>query len=278
MKTIVCPVSSWSRHHLVLHVAADERVERAERLVVEHHRRVASRTRARRRRAAASRPRAGRGTAFSTSSRPTSSSSSRARASRSAFAIPRISSPNATLSITRRWASRPKCWKTIETEWRRSSRSSAALARRDVLPGDPDRRRRSARSAGSACGRASTCPSPRGPSRRTPRPARPRTRRPARRRRSRSSRGAPTRRSSASGVPRMRSAFGPKIFQIPDAAMSGSPARPLPVTRLIYQRRRCPGVAADPRRGASTAVADGRGAGLRVDVERGCPARAGARS
>ena len=33
----------------------------------------------------------------------------------------------------------------------------------------------------------------------------------------------------------MRSAFGPKIFQIPDAAMRGSPTRPLPVTRLIYQ-------------------------------------------
>ena len=40
MKTIVLPVSCWSRHHLVLHVAADERVERAERLVVEHHLRV----------------------------------------------------------------------------------------------------------------------------------------------------------------------------------------------------------------------------------------------
>ena len=40
MKTIVCPVSSWSRQHLVLHVAPDERVEGAERLVVEHHRRV----------------------------------------------------------------------------------------------------------------------------------------------------------------------------------------------------------------------------------------------
>ena len=43
--------------------------------------------------------------------------------------------------------------------------------------------------------------------------------------------------SSASAVPRMRSAFGPKIFQIPEAAMSGSPERRAPSrTRLIYQR------------------------------------------
>ena len=55
--------------------------------------------------------------------------------------MPRISSPNATLSITRRWASSPKCWKTIETEWRRSSRSSAALAAVTSWPRDPDRAR-----------------------------------------------------------------------------------------------------------------------------------------
>ena len=40
MKIIVLPVSAWSRADLVLHVAADERVERAEWLVVEHHVRV----------------------------------------------------------------------------------------------------------------------------------------------------------------------------------------------------------------------------------------------
>ncbi len=40
MKIIVLPVSAWRRRDLVLHVAADERVERAERLVVEHHVRV----------------------------------------------------------------------------------------------------------------------------------------------------------------------------------------------------------------------------------------------
>jgi hypothetical protein len=35
----------------------------------------------------------------------------------------------------------------------------------------------------------------------------------------------------------MRSAFGPKIFQIPDAAMRGSPTRPLPVTRADISTR-----------------------------------------
>jgi hypothetical protein len=35
----------------------------------------------------------------------------------------------------------------------------------------------------------------------------------------------------------MRSAFGPKIFQIPEAAISGSPARPLPVTRADISAR-----------------------------------------
>ena len=40
MKSIVLPVSCLEPADLVLHVAADQRVERAERLVVEHHRRV----------------------------------------------------------------------------------------------------------------------------------------------------------------------------------------------------------------------------------------------
>jgi hypothetical protein len=43
--------------------------------------------------------------------------------------------------------------------------------------------------------------------------------------------------NSASDVPMMRSAFGPKIFQIPDAAMRGSPTRPLPVTRADISTR-----------------------------------------
>ena len=40
MNIVVLPVSAWRRIDLVLHVAADQRVERAERLVVEHHVRV----------------------------------------------------------------------------------------------------------------------------------------------------------------------------------------------------------------------------------------------
>ena len=62
MKTIVMPISACSRHHLVLHVAADQRVERAERLVEEHDLRVRRRAPGRDRRAAACRLRAGPGT------------------------------------------------------------------------------------------------------------------------------------------------------------------------------------------------------------------------
>ena len=174
---------------------------------------------------------------FSTSCSPTSSRSSRARRVRSSFAIPRISSPNATLSITRRCARSPKCWNTIETEWRRSSRSSPALA------------------AVTSCSAIRIVPAVGSISRisvRTsvdfPEPDRPMTTNTSPRQTSNeTSRTAAIqpvfsrnscRESSASGVPRMRSALGPKIFQMPEAAMSGSPARPLPVTRLIYQSRR----------------------------------------
>src|SRR5215213_5412156 len=51
-----------------------------------------------------------------------------ARFIRSALPVPRISSPYATLSITRRCGSNPKCWNTIETLCRRSSRSDFSLA------------------------------------------------------------------------------------------------------------------------------------------------------
>ena len=134
--------------HLVLHVAADERVERAERLVVEHHLRLDG-ERARETDAllhparelvgerVARRPRARRGAAP-----PRRAAGARPSAS------PWISSPNATLSITRRWASRPKCWKTIDDVWRRIERSSAGARRGDVPPVDLDLRLRSARSGG----------------------------------------------------------------------------------------------------------------------------------
>ena len=49
-----------------------------------------------------------------------------ARACRSVFDFPCTSRPNATLSSTRRWGSNPKCWNTIETRLRRSSRSHSA--------------------------------------------------------------------------------------------------------------------------------------------------------
>ena len=115
-------------HHLVLHVAADQRVERAERLVVEHHRRVGGE---RARDADALLHAAGElvGERVLDVLEPDESEHlAGALASRSAFATPWISSPKATFSTTRRCASSPKCWKIIETEWRRSSRSSAALA------------------------------------------------------------------------------------------------------------------------------------------------------
>ena len=37
MNIVVLPISLLQAHDLVLHVAADQRIERAERLVVEHH-------------------------------------------------------------------------------------------------------------------------------------------------------------------------------------------------------------------------------------------------
>ncbi len=149
-------------HHLVLHVATDQRVERAERLVVEHHRRVAD-----------ERPRntdallhaAGElvGERVLHVLEPDDAEHLAGLARRSDFGTPRISRPNATLSITRRWASSPKCWKIIETECRRSSRSCCVDRGDDVLPSDLDRAGRSARSAGSASARASTCPDPERP-------------------------------------------------------------------------------------------------------------------
>ena len=51
---------------------------------------------------------------------------------------PRISRPNATLSMTRRWGSRPKCWKTMLNRRRRSSRSVSGVALTDVLAVEQD--------------------------------------------------------------------------------------------------------------------------------------------
>ena len=139
MKTIVLPVSSCSRHDLVLHVAADQRVERAERLVVEHHLRVdGERTGDADALLHAAGELVGELVAPRPRARP-AAASRRARASRSAFGTPCTSSPKATLSITRRCASRPKCWKTIDTDVRRSSRSSARPAPVTSWPAISDR-------------------------------------------------------------------------------------------------------------------------------------------
>src|SRR6266516_3919547 len=159
-----------------------------------------------------------------TSSRPTNLSTSSARASRSAFGTPWISSPNATLSTTRRCARRPKCWKTIDDVCRRSSRSSvwfAAVMSRPSISTRP------------AVGSISLI------SVRTsvdfPEPARPITTKTSRGQTSNeTSRTAATqlcfarsslRESSASGVPTIRSALRPKIFQTPCTLISGAPLR-----------------------------------------------------
>src|SRR5947207_8314839 len=165
-----------------------------------------------------------------TSSRPTSLSTSPARRSRSAFGTPWISSPNATLSTTRRCARRPKCWKTIDEVCRRSSRSSAWLA--DVMSWPSI-------STWPADGSISLIRV------RTrvdlPEPERPMT--------TKTSRGhtwnetlrtaatqlcfarSSLRESSASGVPTIRSALRPKIFQIPWTLMSGAPLRSISCPR-----------------------------------------------
>ena len=153
---------------------------------------------------------------FAESSRPTRLQDLLARARAAPpCRMPWISSPNATLSITRRCASSPKCWKTIDDVWRRRSPQLRLARRGHVLAGDLDRARRSARSGGSACARASTCRSRRGPSRRTPRPARPRTRRRGRRRRSRVFSRSSARGRSASGVP--IDSVGVAAEDLPDA-------------------------------------------------------------
>ena len=71
-------------------------------------------------------------------SRPTSVSSSRACSWRAFLLSPRISSPKATLSMTRRCGSRPKCWNTIEKRWRRSSRRRLRVRLADVLAVEED--------------------------------------------------------------------------------------------------------------------------------------------
>jgi hypothetical protein len=164
------------------------------------------------------------GNEVATSSRPTSRRTSAARSSRSCFDAPWISRPNATFSITVRWASRPKCWKTIETVWRRSSRSAAASAaitsapvmriapavgsisrisvRTSVDLPEPDRPMTTNTSPGQTSSETSRTA--------IVQPVF-----------SRSSEGD----SSASGVPMTRSARAPKIFHTPRAASSGGPER-----------------------------------------------------
>ena len=176
------------------------------------------------RRVAACRRRAGRGTGWrSPRARRGAGSSPRARAV-PLSPTPWISSPNATLSITRRCASRPKCWKTIDDVWRRNSRKSAWLAAITSLPA------------------ISICPavgSIRRISVRTsvdlPEPERPITTNTSLGHTSNeTSRTAATqscfsrssaRGRSASGVPITLSAWRPKIFQTPSARISGSPLR-----------------------------------------------------
>ena len=144
------------------------------------------------------------------------------------MATPWISSPKATLSITRRWASRPKCWKTIDTVWRRSSRSSAASAAITsrslilILPALGSISRISVRTSVDL-----------------PEPDRPMTTNTSPGlMSSETSRTAITqpvfsrssaRESSQSGVPITRSPLGPKTFQTPSARTSGSPLTWAPV-------------------------------------------------
>ena len=189
------------------------------------------------------------------SSRPTRRSTSSARASRAAFGTPCTSSPNATLSITRRCASRPKCWKIIETLCRRSWRSSSRPA------------------AITSCPAMSIAPAVGSISRirvRTsvdlPEPERPITTKTSPGQTlidtSRTAATQPVfsrsslRDSSASGVPRTRWALLPKIFHTPSARMSGSPLRS---TRSPFE----PGATAPPLIAAALIRASGAAPGKR---------------
>ncbi len=164
------------------------------------------------------------GNEVATSSSPTSRSTSAARSSRSCFGTPWISWPNATFSITVRCASRPKCWNTIETVWRRSSRSSAwsaAITSEPVMliaPAVGSIRRISVRTSVDLPEPESPITTNTSPGQTCSEMSRTAIVQPVF---SRSS----ARGSSASAEPIRRSARGPKIFQTPLASSSGGPER-----------------------------------------------------
>ena len=161
---------------------------------------------------------------FSKPVSPTSSTICCARAVRSGLDTPLTSRPNATFSMTRRCESRPKCWKTMATVPRRSARSSSALAPVTSRPaivtfpavGSIRRTRvRTSVDLPEPERPITTNTSPGQTSKLTSRTA---VMHPVF---SRSS----ERERSASGVPMILSAWGPKTFQTSSTVISGSRVR-----------------------------------------------------
>ena len=213
--------------HLVLHVAPDQRVERAEGLVVEHHLRVDGEgarqadpllhaARELVRELVRASPRARRGAA----PRP------RGRAAPLGHALHLEAERDVVDHAPVR----------EQAEVLEDHRGGVPPQLAQLRRGSRRRRRarpsrscpRSARSAGSACGRAWTCPEPERPMTTKISPGQTSNE---------TSRTAATqpcfarssaRGRSASGVPMTRSAWRPKIFQTPSARISGAPERSTP--------------------------------------------------
>ena len=112
---------------LVLHVAADQRIERRERLVEQQDVGIGGQGPGEADALLLPATELMRAVACPSRTSPTSSSVSLALRRRAALSTPRTSRPNATLSVSVRCGSRPKCWNTIDTLLRRTS-SSVSLS------------------------------------------------------------------------------------------------------------------------------------------------------
>ena len=129
-----------------------------------------------------------------------------------------------------RWASRPKCWNTIETVWRRRSRSAAGVGGHDVRAEDADRRPAVGSISRISVRTSVDLPEPERPMTTNTSPgqissetSRTATVLPL------LARSSPRDRS-ASGLPTIRSPCGPNTFQRPGARAA---ARPAPRTVAI---------------------------------------------
>ena len=128
-RTMVLPSSPWSRRNSCCSCVAHDRVDRRERLVHQHDRRVRRQGAGDARRAAAARRRAAPGSGPpSRRSSPTRSSSSSARVRASLLRRPGSTGTVATLSTTVRCGNRPAFWMTYPIPRRSSAASMLVMS------------------------------------------------------------------------------------------------------------------------------------------------------